>query len=1343
LAIQNIIPAALMLLSGLLSTGAAIYTYRRSSSLENRYFMGLMAAVSVWAICAAIEFLAIPYATKIFWGSLSYLGVVNIGPLWLNFALHYTHGKNFRRFGPSYLFWVIPILTLIAVLTNPLHQLFWTEITPINSQPGATLVYAHGWMFWVIVLYTYLLILAGAHLLIHHALSSHRLYRFQVAILVIGVIVPMLGNLASNLNWLGMPGLDLTPLAFAVSGICFVLGVLKFGLTALNPVAREKLIELMSDGVLVLSAEDRIADINPAGERLLGISSGVAVGRLLSELLPQYLPIIEKYRHIYEEKTELHLVDGRFIDLTITPLNDSKQNYGGRLILLRDISAGKKAELDLAQERDFFAQVMSATQNGIVVTDADQRFVYTNRAFGRLAEMEAEKALGRYMIDFIDPAFRPALMEQFERRRRGEVSVYETHLLHADDTVIPVLISAVPRVIDGRNSGSIAVMTDLSELKQIEQTLAAREAFENELIELSAEFVQVSLETQDQLFNYALKRIGSFCKVDRSYVFEFDPAEKTMSNTYEWTVSSVESQQPQLQNVPLEDFPCWMEKLSNRETIYIQNVAQLDEDWQAEKAILSSQNIISLVAVPITTANDVLGFIGFDSVRMERIWREEELHLLRVLTDFFASALTRLRAERELIESNRQLEKSIGLSRQMAAEAEAANRAKSQFIANISHEIRTPMNGIVGLVEILSETRLSVEQYQITQKVAQSADSLLAIINDILDFSKIEVGKFDISEREFDFPSLVEDLGEIFGLRAQEKGLELILDISKNIPYRLSGDPERIRQIFTNLVGNALKFTFQGDVVVSAHVERMMKYSVVLRCEVRDTGIGIAPEGLPHLFKPFSQANASIASKFSGTGLGLSICKELVHMMGGQIGVDSQLGEGSTFWFTLKLGRCLATEKVTTTLPPVLPCVKLMLIEDNANQRHVLEQHIRGFGCEPVSVDTPENALPLIVAAVEHEAPFQILIVKQEQYRQYENQINQAVLLSHQLPATRIILMTTLYGQLHPQMRENALVAGVLVKPIRERHLFNSLFSLVTNQESRLEQLHNASPFMPMPKGMFVERDFKLNKRILLVEDNVINQEVALTILKKRGFQVEAIENGRLAIEKLTSETFDLVLMDLHMPEMSGLEATQIIRDPKSAVLDHQVPVLAMTANAIREIQAQCQQAGMNDYISKPFQSAELVAKVLQWTDMSDVPAREKPGPEKSDASEHKVTPAELDGCVIAFDELVKRVMGDIEIAMELLTQAIERLPADVREIDKAIQTHDARQVAMTAHKLKGGAGNLAAEVLRDLCAQLENMAEEQQWEKINKLFAKVQKATQAFCVAAAQITGSAEPEKV
>ncbi len=379
---------------------------------------------------------------------------------------------------------------------------------------------------------------------------------------------------------------------------------------------------------------------------------------------------------------------------------------------------------------------------------------------------------------------------------------------------------------------------------------------------------------------------------------------------------------------------------------------------------------------------------------------------------------------------------------------------------------------------------------------------------------------------------------------------------------------------------------------------------------------------------------------------------------------------------------------------------------------------------------------------MEHDAPFQILIVKQEHYRQYENQINQAVLLSHQLPATRIILMTTLYDHLHPQMRENALVAGALVKPIRERHLFNSLYSVVTNQEAVWNSFT-----MPIHlcrcKGMFVERDFKLNKRILLVEDNLINQEVALTILKKRGFQVEAIENGRLAVEKLTSETFDLVLMDLHMPEMSGLEATQIIRDPKSAVLDHQVPVLAMTANAIREVQTQCHQAGMNDYISKPFQSAELVAKVLQWTDMSDGPVREKPGPAKSDVSENKVTTAELDGCVIAFDELVNRVMGDKEIAMELLTQAIERLPADVREIDKAIQAHDARQVAMTAHKLNGGAGNLAAEVLRDVCAQLENMAEEQQWEKINKLFAKVQKATQAFCVAAAQITGSAEPEKV
>lgn len=517
---------------------------------------------------------------------------------------------------------------------------------------------------------------------------------------------------------------------------------------------------------------------------------------------------------------------------------------------------------------------------------------------------------------------------------------------------------------------------------------------------------------------------------------------------------------------------------------------------------------------------------------------------------------------------------------------------------------------------------------------------------------------------------------------------------------------------------------------------------------MRDTGIGIAPESLPLLFTPFTQANAGIARQFSGTGLGLSISKELVHLMGGEIGVESVLGEGSTFWFTLKLGRCLETEKVTAALPPMLPCVKMLLIENNASHRHVLEEHLRGFGCQALSTDQPQKAIDMIAAAARQFEPFQIVILRQEQYHQYEAEFNQVVLLNPRPTPTRLILMTTLTDQLRPQVKENELVAGVLIKPIRERHLFNCLYSVITNQENRYDRIGQTTDRLKPPLA-FMGSSMSADKQILLVEDNLINQEVAITILKNRGFKVEAANNGREAVQRLADEDFDLVLMDLHMPEMNGVEATKIIRNPNSQVRNHTVPILAMTANAIREVQTQCQQVGMNDFISKPFQTAELISKVLRWTE-SDLQVEMQPlldevKPVNSEAQE----PASIAGgiapeaAVIVFDELLNRVMGDRDVALELLTQAVQRLPADVWEIEQALEAHDAHQIHMLAHKMKGGAGNLAAEPLQTTCAALEAAAAGEQWDDIQQNYVSLQDAASEFCACAIEITKNGEGERL
>ena len=1294
------IPVIIMTISALIALGVIVYFWKRRHSPGGLYFILLMAFTAVWALASAGELASFRTGDKILFSKLSYLGIVSVPTLWMLFTAHYSQQTGWLTRTRMILFWVIPAITLILVSTNELHGWIWPAITPISSDPGALLVYDHGPAFWVNAGYAYLMILAGTVFLVTLAFRSHRLYRQQVAIMILAVFAPWIGNILYLLRLNPWPGMDLTPLTFAITGIAITWGLFGFRMFDLAPVAREALIERMGDGILVLSVNDLVVDINPAACRLIDRPAADVVGKPIIEVLSAWPDLINRYRDMVDAQVELSFNDNQWIDLRISPLYDKRKQLTGRLIVLRDITERKKSAAEMAAQRNFFAQVMNATASGITVTDEAGFFEYVNPAYARLIGCPPEQLIGMSPLQVSNPDLLPFLTEERERRKHGETTTYESALLGPGGRITPVLITGTPRIEKGRFLGTIAAVTDLTERKQIEETLAYREAFEQELVRLSAEFVNLSISEIEAAFDQALQQIGNFCSVDRNYVFLLDPGDGNMHVTHSWHADPIISVNEDYPVIEREALPRWTETLHQQKDIYIPSVKDLPADWAAEKRLFQRAGVQSIVVVPIVYAYTLLGFIGLESIQKTRAWKDEEIHLLRVLGDLFASTLQRQQAEQELRQTNRQLQESTEHANKMADAAEAANQAKSQFLANMSHEIRTPMNGVIGMTGLLLNTGLNNEQRRFAETIRVSAESLLAIINDILDFSKIEAGKLEINHMDFNLPALIEEVGDIFTFRAQEKGIELLCVTAPDLPEWLRGDPERIREILINLAGNAIKFTSKGEVLIRVTLEHFGHNSAAVNFSISDTGIGIAPEKISRLFQPFSQVDSSSTRVFGGTGLGLSISKKLVELMHGQIGVESQPGVGSNFWFVVPFELPADPELHNTPKSFAMKPLKVLIVDDNATNRQILMAYLQDFGCDPAETGDPLEVPGILDTADE---PFQVVLLDFNMPGMNGLQLAQAIQTTQRQQPVGMILLSSSGHPNENQLIQEAGIGAVLNKPIRRRLLYDCLQSISNHGElhswTTIKSHHPTSD----PHHQIVPQDL----RILLAEDNPINQEVAMTILQKSGIQVIVVNNGVEAINALENGDFHLVLMDVQMPEMDGLSATRVVRDETSKVKNHSIPIIAMTANAMRGDQEMCLQAGMNDYVSKPFDPGELMEKIHHWT-MPTVkgketePMKNGPGapsvPISQDISGVRAEPSS----VIGFEQLCRRVLDDRELAVDLIRKANIRLVKDLEEIQSAVESQDMDRVRKQAHKLKGSAGNLSAEPLRLACENLE-----------------------------------------
>jgi PAS domain S-box-containing protein len=989
-----------------------------------------------------------------------------------------------------------------------------------------------------------------------------------------------------------------------------------------------------------------------------------------------------------------------------------------------EVNSRRKLANSLKQERDFTVAVLDTAAALVVVLDPEGKIIRFNRECERVTGYYYEEVHNQnFWKIFLLPEDAPSVRKNLAKvvTPPSSSTSYENYWITKKGERRLISWSTTSLLSsDGKIDFVIATGLDVTDRKQVEEEVRLQNW-------RSLVFSQITLRIRqslniNEILSTTVDEVRRFLKADRVLAYRFDG---------EWdgtvVVESVEPHWIPSLGSDVKDI-CFRHRLWEK---YRQGRRVINDDIpnsdmpDCYKKLMAQFQVQANLVVPILEKENLWGLLIVHQCSATRHWRSFEVDFLTELGTQVGIALYQATLlEQETLRREQLLQQNLALE-EARYQAEIATKLKSSFLATMSHEIRTPMNAVLGMTGLLADTELSTLQKDFVETVRISGENLLTLINEILDFSKLEANEMELEEISFDLNTCVEEVTDLLAMLAQAKGLELASLIHQNVPIYLRGDVSRVRQILTNLVSNAIKFTSKGEVIIKVLLKAETASTATIEFRVIDTGIGISPTAQKKLFQPFTQVDASTTRKYGGTGLGLAICKQLIDLMGGEIGIDSEEGKGSQFWFRISFAK--QSPETIAERPPRrevnLKDIRVLVVDDSATNCKILTYQLTAWQMRVDAVQSAFDAIAILRDAVAEGDRYQLAILDMQMPDINGEMLGAQIKADPTLQDIKLIMLTSLNQQGGIIRVREMGFEFYLVKPVKQSRLLDILMEVVSTDTSR-----KALPIPPLIGLDDIPK--KISKlRILIAEDSPINQKVALHQLRNFGYDADVAGNGKEVLDLIKHIHYDIILMDCQMPEMDGYEATKAIRQLDSD--KNKIAIVAMTANALKEDRDRCLACGMDDYLSKPIRKDDLAQKLGEWERKINTQNAIAVAviSEEAISADKDIHPSLLEQDLhiseslplIDWSYIDDIVDGSEEFKAELLETFVDSTSEGLAQLEVAIASKDYHKISQVAHFIKGSASNLGMISIAAIATDLELVGHNQQESEMKEILKKMQ----------------------